>query len=109
MRRQPLIDVPTWTLPLLVFALTAPIVVALLTLGPFFGLIVASLVAAAVAVTAIRLATAPSRQRAGRSSRRLSRRPETRRHDPDHASRSGDDRVKEAAEAPPQRARDLVD
>jgi hypothetical protein len=63
MKREPLIEVPPWALPLLVVAVTAPIVVAFLTGGPFLGLLIGGLVAAAVALTAIRLATEPPRRR----------------------------------------------
>jgi hypothetical protein len=62
MKREPLIDVPPWALPLLVIAVTIPIVVAFLTGGPFLGLMIGGLVAAAVALTAIRLATEPPRR-----------------------------------------------
>ncbi len=68
MKRKPLIDVPPWVLPLLVVALTMPIVVAVLTGGPFLGLLMGGLVAAAVVVTAIRLATEPPRRRRKRHS-----------------------------------------
>jgi len=62
MKRQPLIDLAPWTLPIVVVAVTTPIVVAFLTLGPFFGLLVGGLVAAAVAMTAIRLSSEPPRR-----------------------------------------------
>ena len=67
MKREPLIDVPPWVLPLLVGAVTTPIVVAWLTGGPFFGLLIGGLVAAAVVLTAIRLATEPPRRRRRRA------------------------------------------
>jgi hypothetical protein len=62
MRREPLIDVPPWALPVLVLAVTMPIVIAMVTAGPFLGLVIGGLVAAAVVLTAIRLATVPPRR-----------------------------------------------
>jgi hypothetical protein len=59
MRREPLIDVPPWARPVIVVAMAIPILVALVTAGPYFGLLVASLAVGAVAVAAIRLATHP--------------------------------------------------
>jgi len=98
MRRQPVIDIPPWALPVIVLAVTTPIVVAMLTIGPLLGLPIGGLVGAALALTAIRLATEPPRRR-GR----------TRRRDPDYATLPGGDSVEEAAEAPPERARELAD
>jgi hypothetical protein len=65
MRREPLIDVPPWALPVVVLAVTTPIVVAMATAGPIVGLMIGGLVAAAVVLTAIRLATVPPRRRRG--------------------------------------------
>jgi L-lactate permease len=96
MRRQPLIDVPPWALPVAVLAVATPILVAMVTLGPFFGLLIGGVVGAAVVVTAIRLATEP-----GRSA--------TRRRDPDYATLPGGDSLKEASEVPAERARELAD
>jgi hypothetical protein len=73
MRREPLIDVPPWALPLIVVALTTPIVVAFLTAGPFLGLMIGGLVAAALAATAIRLSTEPPRRRTRRRHTRASK------------------------------------
>jgi hypothetical protein len=69
MRRQPLIDVPPWVLPILVLAVTMPIVIAMITAGPFLGLVIGGLVASAVVLTAIRLATVPPRRWRRRSAR----------------------------------------
>jgi hypothetical protein len=85
-------------LPVAVLAVATPILVATLTLGPFFGLLIAGFVGAAVVVTAIRLATEPP----GRRSRR-------RRRDPDYATLPGGDSLKEASEVPEERARELAD
>lgn len=59
MRRRPLIDVPPWALPALVAAVMVPIVVAFVTVGPFFGLLIGGAVGAAVVVTAIRFGSRP--------------------------------------------------
>jgi hypothetical protein len=48
-----------------VLAVTTPIVVAMATAGPIVGLMIGGLVAAAVVLTAIRLATVPPRRRRG--------------------------------------------
>lgn len=74
-RREPPIDVPPWALPLIVATLVVPILVAWLTAGPFFGLLAGGLVAAVVAITAIRLATEPPRRRSRRAPDRNRRRP----------------------------------
>ena len=97
MRREPLIDIPPWALPVIVLAVTTPIAVAMLTLGPLFGLPVGGVVGAAVALTAIRLSTQRPRRR-GR-----------RRRDPEYATLPGGDSIDEAAEASPERARELAD
>ena len=57
MRQSQKIDVKPWALPVIVLALTIPIVVAFLTLGPLFGLLVGGAVGAALVLTAIRLGT----------------------------------------------------
>jgi hypothetical protein len=73
-----LIVVPPWALPLIVLAVTTPIVVPWLTVGPSFGLLMAGLVGHAVVLTAIRLSSQPPQRR---SRRRNAQRPP--RKDPD--------------------------
>jgi hypothetical protein len=63
MKEQPFIDVPPWALPALVLAITVPILLVWLVAGPFFGFLVAGLIAASVAVVAIRLESEPPRRR----------------------------------------------
>jgi hypothetical protein len=110
MRRHPVIDVPPWMLPVAVLAVATPILVAMLTLGPFFGLLIGGLVAAAVVVTAIRLANEPPHRRTRRGRREPARPgPATRRRDPDYVTLPGGDSVKEASEVPAERARELAD
>jgi hypothetical protein len=73
-----LIVMPPWALPLTVLAVTTPITVAWLTVGPSYGLVIAGLVGQAVVLTAIRLSAQPPWRR-GR--RRNAQRPP--REDPD--------------------------
>jgi L-lactate permease len=61
--------VPPWALPLIVLAVTTPILVAWLTVGPSFGLLMAGLVGQAVVLTAIRLSSQPPRRRSRRRKR----------------------------------------
>jgi hypothetical protein len=76
MRREPLIDVPPWALPVVVLAVTMPIVIAMITAGPFLGLVIGGLVAAAVVLTAVRLATVPPCRWRRRPTRDSPRRPD---------------------------------
>jgi hypothetical protein len=63
MRREPLLDVPPWVLPVVVLAITAPILVAWLVAGPAFGMFAAGIVAGALVFVAIRLSAEPPRRR----------------------------------------------
>jgi hypothetical protein len=70
MRREPMLDVQPWVLPVVVAAITVPIVVAWLLAGPAFGILVAGMVAAALVFVAIRLSTEPPRRRRSGRGRR---------------------------------------
>jgi hypothetical protein len=98
MRRAPMIDVKPWVLPLAVLGITVPVVVAWLAAGPFFGVLAAGLVAAALVLIAIRLATEPPRRRR-RASHRDGKRP------PAPGRREADTSVGEATVVPLQRSR----
>jgi hypothetical protein len=74
MRREPMLDVQPWVLPVVVVAITAPILVAWLVAGPAFGIFAAGIVAGALVFVAIRLSTEPPRRR--RSTRSDTREPE---------------------------------
>jgi hypothetical protein len=102
MRRAPMIDVKPWVLPLAVLGITAPVVVAFLAAGPFFGVLAAGLVAAILVLTAIRLATEPPRRR-----RRASRRGRIGERPPTAGRREADTSVGEATVVPlkPTRSR----
>lgn len=58
-----MLDVQPWVLPVLVVAITAPILVAWLTAGPLLGILAAAIVAVALVLAAIRLSTEPPRRR----------------------------------------------
>jgi hypothetical protein len=63
MRREPMLDVQPWVLPVVVVAITAPILVAWLVAGPAVGILAAGMVAGALVLVAIRLSTEPPRGR----------------------------------------------
>jgi hypothetical protein len=63
MRREPMLDVQPWVLPVVVIAITAPILVAWLLAGPAFGILATGIVAGALVFAAIRLSTEPPRRR----------------------------------------------
>jgi hypothetical protein len=69
-----MLDVQPWVLPVVVLAITAPILVAWLVAGPAFGILAAGIVAGALVFVAIRLSTEPPRRR--RSTRSDTREPE---------------------------------
>ena len=58
-----MLDVQPWVLPVVVVAITAPILVAWLVAGPAFGIFAAGIVAGALVFVAIRLSTEPPRRR----------------------------------------------
>jgi hypothetical protein len=68
MRREPMLDVQPWVLPVVVVAISVPILAAWLVAGPVLGILAAGIVGAALAVVAIRLSTEPLSRRAPRRS-----------------------------------------